>query len=156
MSGTLDEQNSKKVVVGWREYVAFPEWGISAIRAKADTGARTSALDVENIEEIEDGRVRFEIVLDRRRRRKQVVEAPVIRRTRVRSSMGRVHERIVVRAVIGLGEVTKQIELGLVSRRRMLCRVLIGRSGLDPEFVVDSGRRYVFGGLNTRMRKASS
>ena len=53
------------IVIGWTELVDLPEWGIKDLRAKVDTGARTSALHVENIEELPRGYVRFDVILHR-------------------------------------------------------------------------------------------
>ena len=52
-----------KPVIGRREYVAFPDWGIRGVEAKIDTGARTSAIHVDNIKRLSGERVRFEVVL---------------------------------------------------------------------------------------------
>src|SRR5690554_4166065 len=117
-------------VIGWREYIALPEWGVKHIHAKADTGARTSAIDVASIEELPNDRVKFDVVVDRARRhappRIVRVEAPIVRRTRVKSSFGRVAERLVVRTKIRLGTIEKSVDLSLVSRKNMLVRVLLG------------------------------
>ncbi len=133
-------------LIGWREYVVLPEWGVSHIKAKADTGARTSAIDVANIEEIGPDRVRFDLVIDRGTPvRTATIETDIVRRTRVKSSFGAAHDRLVVRTLIQLGPVRKSVDLSLVCRRNMLCRMLLGRAALEPEFVVDPGRRYLFG-----------
>ncbi|MFK7960684.1 MAG: ATP-dependent zinc protease [Phycisphaerales bacterium] len=147
------------VVIGWREYVALPEWGIGRIMAKADSGARSSALDVGQLEELPGGRVSFDVVTRRERApgepgRVVHVEADVVRRTRVRSSLGDPHDRVFVRTAMTLGSVTKEIELGLVDRRRMRCRMLIGRRALQPEFFVDSGATYRLG-RRPRIRRSS-
>lgn len=132
------------VVIGWREWVALPEWGVKRIKAKVDTGARTSAIDVEHIEELPGECVRFHIVVSRKSERKPVeVEAPIVRRTRVKSSFGDLHDRLIVSTRIRVGPVEKDLELSLVSREGMLCRMLLGREALAPEFLVDSSRRYV-------------
>lgn len=134
-----------RVVIGWREFVALPDWGVEAIRAKADTGARTGAVDVTDLEELPDNRVRFTLNVNRRTGERRTIEAEVVRRTRVRSSFGQARDRVLVRTTMRLGSVEKTIELGLVSRRNMLCRLLVGRAALEPEFLVDSAHRYVFG-----------
>ena len=142
--------SSGKVTVGWREYVALPDWGVSRIKAKIDTGARTSALDVSDLQELPGGRVRFDIVVDRLHPQRRVtVETPVVRRTRVRSSFGATHERLVVSTTMVIGPVQKEVELSLVSRQHMLCRMLIGRKSLAPDLLVDSSRRYVVGRRRT-------
>ena len=71
--------------------------------------------------------------------------ATVVRRTRVKSSFGARQDRLVVRTRLKLGPIEKTIELSLVSRRDMHCRMLLGRKALEPDILVDSGRRYVHG-----------
>jgi hypothetical protein len=137
------------VVIGWREYVALPEWGVTHLKAKADTGARTSAIDVANIEQLpggENGRVRFDLIVDRAHPDARVrIEADLVRTSRVRSSLGRIHERPVIETSIRIGPITKRVQFGLVCRKRMLCRMLLGRTALSPEFVVDPAHRYLHG-----------
>ena len=55
-------ERSEPLLIGWTEYVDLPEWGITRVRAKVDTGARSSALHVENIKELPRGRIRFDVV----------------------------------------------------------------------------------------------
>mgnify|MGYP002625432361 FL=1 len=75
--------------IGWRERVDLPDWGLRRVRAKIDTGARTSAIDVAQIEELEDGRIRFEVVSRTRPKRvTRWVEAYPVRRSVVRPSSG--------------------------------------------------------------------
>ena len=138
--------SGEMLVVGWREYVALPDWGIERILAKSDTGAASSALDVGHLEELPGDRVAFDVVTSRRREDAIVhVVADIVRRTRVRSSLGHPHDRILVATTMVLGGITKTIELGLVDRARMRCRMLLGRRTLQPEFLVDSGHAYLLG-----------
>lgn len=137
---------SDRTVIGWREYIALPEFGIDHIKVKADTGARTSALDVANIEELDNNRVRFDLVIDRGHPARHVtVEADVIRHAKVKSSFGQAHTRPIIRTRIQIGPVEKVVEFGLLCRRNMLCRALLGRAALSPEFVVDPEHRYIHG-----------
>lgn len=134
------------LVIGWQEYVALPDWNIPYIRAKADTGARSSAVDVLALEELPGGRVRFDVALSRSNREKLVrVEADVTRRTRVRSAHGTTQHRLFVETDIRVGPVEKTIELGLVCRKKMICRMLLGRTALSGSFLVDSDTRFLFG-----------
>ncbi len=134
-------------VLGWRERVDLPEWGVRRILAKVDTGARTSSIHVEHIEEIGEGRVRFEVVVARvargRPERTVVVEADLLRTSSVRPSTGRVQRRPVVEALVRIGPVERRVELSLVSREHMLCRMLLGRSALAGSALVDPDRTYV-------------
>ena len=131
-------------MIGVAERVDLPEWGVTRMRAKIDTGARTSALHVDGIEEIGDDRVRFAVVQHKDEHDERVVvEAPVVRRGRVRSSTGRVQERIYVATRISIGGVEKSVEISLASRKRMIFRMLLGRTALGEDFIVDPSRRYV-------------
>jgi hypothetical protein len=153
MNRTRDSrpQETPKTVIGWREYVSLPDVGIDRIAAKADTGARTGAIDVANLKELAGGRVRFDLVIDRADPAGHItVTTDIARRTRVRSSFGAAHERLLIRTRLKLGPVTKMVELGLVCRKNMLCRMLLGRAALEPEFLVDSSRRYLFGAAARR------
>jgi hypothetical protein len=128
-------------VIGWWEYVDLPGWGVTGLRAKVDTGAATSALDVAAIRELPGGRVRFDVVLDRRSPARRVrVETAVARRGVVRASTGEAARRIFVRARLRLGPVEREVEVSLVDRGRMRYRMLLGRGALAGRFVVDVAR----------------
>lgn len=114
------------------------------MRAKVDTGARSSALHVENIQELGENRVRFDVRLHRKHTDRRVtVEAPILRRGRVRPSSGHSQMRIFVAARVKLGPVEQDIELSLVDREKMIFRMLIGRSALESHFIVDVSKRYL-------------
>jgi hypothetical protein len=117
--------------IGWTEYVELPDWGVRRLRAKMDTGARSSAVHVEGLQELSRGRVRFALVLDRRKPERRVtVTARVVRRGRVRSSNGLFEHRIFVRTTVRIGDFEREVELSLVDRQRMLFRMLLGRTAL--------------------------
>ncbi len=138
------QSDDKRHRIGWREVIALPDWGIKRLRAKADTGARSSAIDVTNIRELPGDRVRFHVRLSRKHpERTRPVEAKVVRRTRVKSSNGHAHERIVVETTVAIGPVIKEVEFTLVWRRTMLCRALLGRRTLEGDFVVDPDNKYL-------------
>lgn len=132
------------LIIGVTEYVNIPAWGIVRLRAKIDTGARSSALHVENIREFGIDWVRFDVRLHRDRHEKRVtVEAPIARRGRVRPSTGVLESRIFVAVSVHIGPVEREVELSLVDRGNMIFRMLIGRNALAHAFLVDPGRRYV-------------
>ena len=119
------------LVIGVTEYVDIPAWRILRLRAKIDTGARSSALHVENIRELGSGRVRFDVRLSRSESERRVrVEARIARRGQVRPSSGEPEERIFVAVKVRIGPVEREIELSLVDRGRMIFRMLIGRRAL--------------------------
>jgi len=144
----------KKRTIGWRERVAFPDWKIKGIQAKIDTGARTSALHVDDVSELPDDRIRFNVVLNRKQPAKKVAaEAKVVRTTKVRSSSGHRQKRYVVEAKIKIGPVTKVIETSLVSRPNLTCRMLIGRRALEGDFLVDASEKYLVTSTPTKKAK---
>lgn len=121
---------SKRVVIGWNERIDLPAWGVKRLRAKVDTGARTSALHVVNLEPMAGDRVRFEIVLSTKRPRRVEVIAPVSRTGWVRSSSGDGSTRFFVRTVVTLGPIEREVEVNLVDRGGMMFRMLLGRTAL--------------------------
>lgn len=133
------------LVVGWTEYVSLPDWSIPAIRVKMDTGARSSALHVEDIEPVARGRIRFTVVIDRKRsHRRKKVTATVSRRARVRSSNGEYETRWFVTTRLRLGPIERDVEFSLVDRSKMTHRVLLGRTALERVYV-DVSHRYLLG-----------
>jgi hypothetical protein len=133
-----------KQTIGWAERIACPEWGIEALEAKVDTGAASSALHVEDLRFFKNGRCEFRIVVDLAQPDNSVVvRAPVLKRARVRSSNGEYTRRCFVLARVQIGPVLKEIELSLVSREKMLFRMLLGRKALEHDFVVDVSRRHI-------------
>lgn len=131
-------------LIGWKESIDLPDWGIKDITAKADTGARRSAIDVNHIVELPGNRVQFEVAIHRKRTDlTQTVIAEIAHQTHVRSSNGQQHERYFVTTRIRMGEVVKRIELSLVCRKAMTCRMLLGRKALEVDFLVDSSKAFI-------------
>ncbi|MFQ3224750.1 MAG: hypothetical protein ACI8Z5_001002 [Lentimonas sp.] len=124
-------------IIGWREWVELPEWGMR-IRAKADTGAKSSAIDCAEIIELPGECVRFTVRLSRKKDRLVTLEAPIKLRKRVRSSTGQGHDRIFVETTLRLGESEQTILVNLVCRKNMIHRMLLGRETLGGAFLVDS------------------
>lgn len=140
-------------IIGWKERVNLPDWGISHLTAKADTGAKTSAIDVADIVELEKNRIRFSVILDRGEpSRTQMVETKWISKVKVRSSNGQTHERYRVETTVELGGWKKNTQFTLVCRKRMIHRILLGRTFLANDFAVCSASRYRI----TKSKKAFS
>jgi len=134
----------KQKIIGWKETVDLPNWGIESIIAKSDTGARRSALDVCNVVELANNQIQFDIILDRKdRSRTKTVIAPIDHQTHVRSSNGEQHERYFVRTKVVIHGREKEVEFSLVSRESMMCRILLGRKALEGDFLVDSSQKHV-------------
>jgi hypothetical protein len=141
-------------VVGWREFIDLPDWGITRLKAKIDTGARTSAIHVNSLEELPDGRVRFQVVVkEKPNLRTTIVEAEPVRRTTVKPSSGIRQERLVFRTCLKIGPIEREIELSLVSRKGMLCRMLIGRMALPSHVVVSPVKKYLHSDPPGSLRK---
>lgn len=134
---------------GWREWIGLPGTGVDHVKAKLDTGARSSALHAFDLEELErDGApwVRFTVhPWQRSDADAAVVERPVHDRRVVRSSTGHEQERIVVLLEIALLGRTVETEVTLTRRDEMGFRMLIGREALRQGFLVDSSASYVGG-----------
>lgn len=133
-----------KITVGWVETVQFSDWGIDGVDAKVDTGARSSALHVDDIKMLPNQRVGFTVVLCRNDKTKRIrVTAPLLKIARVRSSTGKYSKRCFVKTHVRIGPVEKEIEISLVSREKMIYRMLIGRRALEHDFIVDVSRRHI-------------
>ncbi len=124
------------MTIGWREWAEFPEWGCR-LKAKADTGARSSAIDCAEITELPGDRVRFTIRLDRKDKKLITLEEFIVARKKVRSSSGLPTNRIFVETQLRLAGVEKRVIVSLVCRKTMIHRMLLGREALAKDFVVD-------------------
>ncbi|WP_239456329.1 ATP-dependent zinc protease [Nocardioides solisilvae] len=145
---TADAGHSN-IVAGWREWVSLPEAGVPWLKAKLDTGARTSAVHAFDITELtRDGEpwVRYSLhPWQRSTEDSVVVESPVHDRRLVRSSSGHAEERLVVLMGITLVGRTVTAEMTLSRRDEMGFRMLVGRQALRQGFLVDPGRSYLGG-----------
>ena len=137
------------MIAGWREWVGLPSAGVPWIKAKLDTGARTSSVHAYNIRVTGEGaeqRVRFRLQpWQDSRDDSVVVECPIHDRRRVRSSSGHAEERIVVIMRIALLGREFDAEMTLSNRDEMGFRMLIGRQALRQGFVVDSSKSFLGG-----------
>jgi hypothetical protein len=134
------------IVIGWREWLVLPELGIAAIKAKIDTGARTSSLHVDSLETEEKvGRtwLHFSVSATGRKHAPRIeCEAPAIARRAVTDSGGHETLRWFVRTRIELGGVGFEAEINLTNRRNMLFPMLLGRSALGHRFNIDPAASY--------------
>ncbi|MEQ8318385.1 MAG: RimK/LysX family protein [Phycisphaerales bacterium] len=144
----MAEPNHTLYTMGWRERVALPQWRIRGVRAKIDTGARTSAIHVQAFEQLPNARVRFEVVVRERPERKtRWVEAEVVRESVVKPSSGETQVRPVVSTTLVIGPLEFEAEVGLVCRQGMLCRMLVGRRAIAGLAVVDPSARNLLSAL---------
>jgi len=136
-----------KKVLGWREWVRLPDLNVGRIKAKIDTGARTSCLHAFEITPFtRDGHtyVNF-IVHPVQRQSKPEIKctARVVDYRGVTDSGGRVEQRYVICTYLKLGASRWEIELTLTNRDQMGFRMLIGRQALKGRYLVDTGRSFI-------------
>jgi ribosomal protein S6--L-glutamate ligase len=132
---------SEPFVLGWEEWLELPELGLPAIKAKVDTGARTSALHAFAIEEIgtrDRPRVRFSVhPIPGRDDFSVVCVADVIDQRDVVSSNGEAEHRYVIRTPVRVAGRTWPIEITLAKRESMSYRMLLGRQAVRQDMYVD-------------------
>ncbi|HER19499.1 MAG TPA: ATP-dependent zinc protease [Chromatiales bacterium] len=141
-------------IIGWREWISLPELGIDRVKAKVDTGARTSSLhafDLRVDDDAEPPVVRFRVHPIQRSTRETVeCEAPLLEWRWVRSSNGRREKRPVVATDVCVKGQSWSIEVTLASRDLMGFRMLLGREAFRRRFLVNAGRSF----LTTRTAKS--
>jgi hypothetical protein len=146
---TKKPKKSGLPVIGWREWVALPDFGVKRIKVKVDTGARSSSLHAFDIHSFRRGGhewVRFQVHPVQRKSSKSVeVEAKVLEHRSVRSSSGKASLRPVIVTDVELFGKVWQIELTLASRDEMGFRMLLGREAIRRRFLVDPGKSYYAG-----------
>lgn len=150
----------KPLILGRREWVALPDLGLFAIKAKVDTGARTSALHAEQVETIGPAsapRARFLV--------RPLLEAPelaiwceadLVGERDVTSSSGERECRCIITTTLRVGGTSWPIELGLTNRDGLVHRMLLGRQALQPGMLVDPAQSFLLPKLSTRRYRASA
>ncbi|MFO8039354.1 MAG: RimK/LysX family protein [Sodalinema sp.] len=134
--------------IGWREWLSLPELGITQIKAKIDTGARSSALHAYDIEDIpplgDRPRIRFKVHPQQRDTMTVVTaQADILDRREVRNSGGKAELRYVIVTPVQLAQHQWSIELTLTNRDVMGFRMLLGRQAVRGRFLVDPGHSYL-------------
>lgn len=147
MNAVAKRQKKTKTVIGWREWIHLPELSKRMIKAKIDTGARTSAIHAEDIKIFRRGQkrfARFKLLPDQKSERKsKIVEMEMVEKRKVRSSIGHESVRPVVKTELKIGEFIFPIELTLVNRDIMGFRMLIGREALKEHFLIDPQKSFL-------------
>jgi len=136
-----------KKIIGWKEWVSLPALEIPAIKAKVDTGARTSALHTYKLERVSKDIVKFHIHPIQKRSDIYVAcEANITDVRVVKDSGGHEEERIFIQTPIFFNNKKWDIELSLTNRENMLFRMLLGRNAIiSGNLTVDPERKYAAG-----------
>lgn len=146
--------NTAKKCLGWREWVRLPDWGVKKIKAKLDTGAKTSALHAEDVKIVKfRGKkyVKFRVFpFQRDKKKSKKIRAELLDVRPVKSSGGHVTQRPVVLTHLQIDDEIWPIQITLVNRDIMGFRMLIGRQALKHRFLIDPGKSFLM-----RKRKIS-
>ncbi|SPF81671.1 ATP-dependent zinc protease family protein [Pseudoprimorskyibacter insulae] len=142
-------------VIGWMEYVTLPELHIDPIKAKIDTGARTTALHATDIEAFEKGGkpwVRFRVV-DEHNAPGPLREAPVHEERAIKNTSGVPEDRYVIRTKARFGAKTWVIDLSLADRTNMTFPMIVGRTALKNHAIAVHTKRAFLLSARTDQRR---
>jgi hypothetical protein len=147
---------SDKITVGWREWLSLPELGLENIKAKIDTGARTSALHAFKVEEYhEDGVDMVHFLMHPVQKNMDIIKdcrAKVIDKRWVSDSGGHREKRFVIKTMLVLGKFSWPVEMTLTNRDSMKFRMLLGRTAMK-DIIVDPSASYLFGKKTVKKAK---
>ena len=136
------------ISIGWREWIYLPKYGDFAIKAKVDTGARTSALHATHIKEYDkNGKIHVSFRLHQSSKHIDI-STQLIRNVKITSSFGNSEIRPLIRLKIRLGERSWFTEVTLTKRTRMTYPMLIGRNTLMKKYLIHSHKSYLTGKNN--------
>ncbi|AFZ47919.1 protein of unknown function DUF785 [Cyanobacterium stanieri PCC 7202] len=142
------KKNQSLPLIGWREYLALPQLEVKKIKAKIDTGAKTSALHAFNVKVVEKENqkiVEFEVhPIQKDNKTSILTTAPLLEYRTVKNSGGVAETRPVIETKIILGDISWAIALTLTNRDSMGFRMLLGRDAVKNRFLVDTGHSFLF------------
>lgn len=138
-----------KVILGSEEWCSFPELGIPTIKARVDSGAKTSALHAINIAPFiknDTNWVKFDINPIQNNLKTVIhCEAPLVDKRVVKSSSGFREQRYVIQTTLDIGDSNWTIEMTLTNRDSMGFRMLLGREAMSGRVLVDPEKKYLLG-----------
>lgn len=142
-----DNEMGHEMQLGWEEWLSLPDLGLPALKAKIDTGARTSALhafDIETFGSASKPKVRFMVhPVPGREDLEIACSAPLLDRREVTSSNGESENRFVIETMVKFGEAAWPIEVTLTNRSNMASRMLLGRQALRDSIAINATERYL-------------
>ena len=145
----ISSVQGSKIALGWREWIALPDLGIPAVKAKIDTGVRTSCLHTFGLEVVEsDGHRKVRFGIHPLQGRTDIVRyciTDVVDRRMVSDSGGHHQRRWVIRTMAVVGGVAWPLEITLADRDGMRFRMLLGRSALSDRFIINPAGSYLTG-----------
>lgn len=134
------------IVIGACEWIGLPDLNIPQLRARTDTGAKTSSLHATGIRVLEENQVLFNVHIGSPKTHHiQPCQAEIIRYRTVRNPGGRTEERPIISTLIEIGGRRWPIEISLTDRQDMRYRMLLGRSAMSKRCLVDPGHTYLQG-----------
>jgi hypothetical protein len=137
----MKEQKSQLISVGWREEVSLPIFKLNGVKAKIDTGAKTSALHADNIEiQLIKNKKVVKFLFISEEGEQHVIKSPLIDERIVKSSNGEKTLRPVVKTIIKMGKEKYEIEVTLINRDMMGFKMLIGREALSGRFIINPAK----------------
>jgi len=143
------KKETSKIIIGRAEWFSFPTLGIPAIKARIDSGAKTSSIHAYHIKPFQrDGVdwVKFEVHPVQGNRRVVIdCESPIVDQRKVKSSSGTSEKRYVVRAPVTIGDRVWDIELTLTNRDSMGYRMLLGREAMIGRMMIDPEKSFCLG-----------
>lgn len=132
--------------IGWKEWCSLPDLGIPIIKAKIDTGARTSSLHATHMEHYKQNQkdyVKFMVYpLQKNTAIQKLCQAEVVDLRHIKNSGGHIEERAVIRTQLKLGPDQWPIEITLTNRNSMRFRMLLGRQAFKPNFCINPHKPY--------------
>ncbi|MDH5182824.1 MAG: RimK/LysX family protein [Gammaproteobacteria bacterium] len=135
---------AQQLRIGWVEAVHINDTDYPVI-AKIDTGADNSSINARNIKIVQYNGMRWaQFDITNRDNRQLRIERPIVRVTRIKTKDGGVQNRNVVEMEICMSTIKKKIEVNLVDRSHFKYQMLIGRSFLNPDFIVDSSAEFLY------------
>lgn len=145
--GIVSLKQQSHLTIGWKEWVALPDLNIKLLKAKIDSGAKTSVLHTFQIEPFKEGkkdRIRFWVHPLQRNISKEVqCEADIVDYRMVIDSGGHKEYRYVIQTRLSIEDSLFPIELSLTNRDGMRFRMLLGREAIKAHYLIDVSKAYL-------------